>query len=175
MFSVQTQTPEGLLKAATFDREIKKRRTKSFSSGVISELELSLIIAEIGNITGGLDFELHILGDDEELARAVTLPFAAGQFGLERASHDVHVLDTVGAETVFAGFDHAHRGGAVSGAHGETLNVAFKIGIMFHARDLMPFCGAFINKNRTLRTIWIHFFRPAISTKIKRTIHPPNT
>lgn len=93
------------------------------------------VVAEIAHVANGFDLELHALGHDEILALAVALPVAAGKFGLERAGHDVHVFFTVGAKTVFAGFDHAKGGRAVAGADGEALNFAFKIGIMFHAPE----------------------------------------
>jgi len=111
----------------------------------------ALVVAQIGDVAGGFDLELHAFGDDEELALAVALPFAAGQLGLERAGYDVHVLDAIGAEAVLAGFNHANRRGAVGGADGETLDFAFKIGIVFHARVLMPVFGAFDNTNQRPR------------------------
>ena len=107
----------------------------------------ALVIAQVGDIGDGLDFELHAFGDDEELALAVALPFAAGQFGFERAGHDMHMLHAIGAKAVFAGFDHADSCRAVGGAEGETLDFAFKIRIVFHAGDLMPVFGAIINTN----------------------------
>jgi hypothetical protein len=108
-------------------------------------------VAEIGDVGGGLDLEFHAFGDDEKLAFAIALPFAAGEPGLERAGHDVHVFNAIRAEAVLAGFDHADGGGAIGGADGETLDFAFKIGIVFHARDLMPFFTVTINSNRTRR------------------------
>jgi hypothetical protein len=57
-----------------------------------------------------------------------------------------------------AGFDHADSGGAVGGAEGETLDFAFKIGIVFHARDLMPFFPAIINANHAPRFTLKTFF-----------------
>ena len=103
--------------------------------GLLNEILVSaLVVAEVGDVTGGFNLELHAFGDDEELPLAVALPFAAGEFGLERAGHDVHVLDTISAETIFAGFNHADGRWAFGGANGETLNFAFKIRIVFHAR-----------------------------------------
>ena len=101
---------------------------------MLNEILVSaLVVAEVGDVTGGFNLELHAFGDDEELPLAVALPFAAGEFGLERAGHDVHVLHAVGAETVLAGLDDADGSGAFGGGHRETLDFAFKIRIMFHA------------------------------------------
>src|ERR1017187_8427280 len=88
---------------------------------------LALVVTEVGHSTRRLDLKLHMRRHDEELAFAKTLPFAAGQFGLERAGHDVHVLFAIRAKTVFAGLDHADRRRTVRRGHGEALNFSFKI------------------------------------------------
>ena len=108
---------------------------------------LAFVVAEIGHIGGGFDFKLHAFGRDEELALAVALPFAAGEFGLKGAGYDVHVFNAIGAEAILAGFNHADSGRTVGGADGETLNFAFKIRIVFLAAFLMPFFAAVDNTN----------------------------
>ena len=89
-------------------------------------------MAKVGHVAHGLDFELHAFGHYEEFAGAVALPIATGKFGLERAGHDVHVFLAIRAEAVFARLDHADGGRPIGGADDETLDFAFKIGIMFH-------------------------------------------
>ena len=95
------------------------------------------VITEVGDVTVGFHIKFHVWRHDKELALAVAFPVAAGQFGLERASHDMHVLLAVGTEVKFAGFNDADGSRAIERVHGEALDFAVKIGIVFHASRLM--------------------------------------
>jgi len=101
-------------------------------------------VAQVSHVTGGVHLERHLRRDDKKLAGAITLPFAAGQLGLERAGDDAHVFFAIGAETVLARLDHAEGCGTLGSGDGQALDFAFKIRIVFHA-GLMPVFSAVDN------------------------------